>query len=126
MSTMTKNEARQAPTRSASAKRFPARPGTAAPGGPTASNLHIYARVVDDRDRRHPGFSLHVYLVPLQGREKRSAATRPARIAVGKEIARLAKEKSIAKWVSSTVTAILYHGTIEAVADGAREGGLEF
>ena len=45
--------------------------------------------------------------------------------AVGKEIARLAKEKSIEKVVFDR-NGYLYHGKIKAVADGAREGGLEF
>ena len=44
---------------------------------------------------------------------------------LGKEIARLAKEKSIVKVVFDR-NGYLYHGKIKAVADGAREGGLEF
>ena len=45
--------------------------------------------------------------------------------AVGKENARLAKEKNIDKVVFDR-NGYLYHGKIKAVADGAREGGLEF
>ena len=44
---------------------------------------------------------------------------------VGREIARLAQEKSITKVVFDR-NGYLYHGRIKAVADGAREGGLEF
>ena len=44
---------------------------------------------------------------------------------VGKEIARLALEKDIRKVVFDR-NGYLYHGRIKAVADGAREGGLEF
>mgnify|MGYP000785693758 FL=1 len=44
---------------------------------------------------------------------------------MGKEIARLAKEKDINRVVFDR-NGYLYHGRIKAVADGAREGGLEF
>jgi large subunit ribosomal protein L18 len=44
---------------------------------------------------------------------------------VGKEIARLAKEKNIASVVFDR-NGYIYHGRIKAVADGAREAGLEF
>ena len=44
---------------------------------------------------------------------------------LGKEIARLAKEKDINRVVFDR-NGYLYHGRIKAVADGAREGGLEF
>ena len=44
---------------------------------------------------------------------------------VGMEIARLAKEKNITQVVFDR-NGYLYHGRVKAVADGAREGGLEF
>ena len=44
---------------------------------------------------------------------------------VGMEIARMAKEKNISKVVFDR-NGYLYHGRVKAVADGAREGGLEF
>ena len=44
---------------------------------------------------------------------------------MGREIARLALEKDIRKVVFDR-NGYLYHGRIKAVADGAREGGLEF
>jgi large subunit ribosomal protein L18 len=44
---------------------------------------------------------------------------------VGKEIARLALEKGIRKVVFDR-NGYLYHGRVKAVAEGAREGGLEF
>lgn len=44
---------------------------------------------------------------------------------VGKKIAQLAKEKSITKVVFDR-NGYLYHGRVAAVADGAREAGLEF
>ena len=63
-------------------------------------------------------------LVISKGGEKVSCNKAGAE-AVGKEIARLAKEKSIEKVVFDR-NGYLYHGKIKAVADGAREGGLEF
>jgi len=86
------------------------------------SNLHMYAQVVDDLT----GATLAATstLVLSKGGEKVSCNKAGAE-AVGKEIARLAKEKSIEKVVFDR-NGYLYHGKIKAVADGAREGGLEF
>ena len=44
---------------------------------------------------------------------------------MGKEIARLALEKDIHKVIFDR-NGYLYHGRVKAVAEGAREGGLEF
>jgi len=44
---------------------------------------------------------------------------------VGLEIAKLAKEKKISKCVFDR-SGYLYHGRVKALADGAREGGLQF
>ena len=103
------------------------------------SNLHMYAQVVDDLT----GATLAATstLVLSKGGEKVSCNKAGAE-AVGKEIARLAKEKSMEfppevmrpqiakeKSIEKVVfdrNGYLYHGKIKAVADGAREGGLEF
>jgi large subunit ribosomal protein L18 len=45
--------------------------------------------------------------------------------ALGKELARRAKEKGITKVVFDR-NGYPYHGRVKALADGAREGGLEF
>lgn len=86
------------------------------------SNTHIYAQIVNDEDsntlvsastlalsRKEPGVHCNI-----------EGATK-----VGKEIARLAREKNIDKVVFDR-NGYIYHGRIKAVADGAREGGLEF
>jgi large subunit ribosomal protein L18 len=44
---------------------------------------------------------------------------------IGKSLARLALEKNI-KSVVFDRSGYLYHGRIKAIADGAREGGLQF
>lgn len=108
--------------RSASAKRFPVRPER-----PRLvifrSNLHMYAQVVDDLT----GATLAATstLVLSKGGEKVSCNKAGAE-AVGKEIARLAKEKSIEKVVFDPVTDISTTARSRPWPDGAREGGLEF
>lgn len=44
---------------------------------------------------------------------------------VGLEIAKLAKEKNISKCVFDR-NGFKYHGRVKAIAEGAREGGLQF
>ena len=86
------------------------------------SNLHIYAQMVDDST----GATLVCAssLVLSKGGEKvRCNLTGAAQ--VGKEIARLAKERQIQSVVFDR-NGYLYHGRVKALADGAREGGLEF
>jgi large subunit ribosomal protein L18 len=46
-------------------------------------------------------------------------------LAVGKKVAELAKQHGITKVVFDRA-GYQYHGRVKAVADGAREGGLEF
>ena len=86
------------------------------------SNAHLYAQVVDDA----AGTTLAATstLVLSKGSDKVHCNKTGADL-VGKEIARLAKEKSITKVVFDR-NGYLFHGRIKAVADGAREGGLEF
>ena len=86
------------------------------------SNLHLYAQVVDDR----AGATLvSTSTLALAKGEDKIRCNKAGAEVVGKEIARLAKEKSISKVVFDR-NGYLFHGRIKAVADGAREGGLEF
>ncbi len=86
------------------------------------SNLHIYAQVVDDLTGTTLAAASTLGL--SKGGEKLHCNKAGAE-QVGREIARLAKEKSISRVVFDR-NGYLYHGRIKAVADGAREGGLEF
>jgi len=84
---------------------------------------HIYAQVIDD----HSGATL-VAASTVQGLkkgEKRSGGNLASAKAVGKSIAERAKEKGIKKVVFDR-GGYLYHGRIKALADAAREAGLEF
>lgn len=86
------------------------------------SNLHIYAQVVDDGT----GSTLVSASTLTFARDGQKASCNKAGAdLVGKEIARLALEKDIHKVVFDR-NGYLYHGRIKAVAEGAREGGLEF
>jgi large subunit ribosomal protein L18 len=90
------------------------------------SSAHIYAQIIND-DEGHT-------LVAASTLEKdvKSApagATEHAKIAqaaaVGKLLAERAKEKGLSKVVFDRA-GYLYHGRVKALADGAREGGLDF
>ena len=86
------------------------------------SNLHIYAQVVDDA----AGTTLvSASTLTLSRNGEKASCTKAGADRVGREIARLALEKNIRQVVFDR-NGYLYHGRIKAVADGAREGGLEF
>ena len=86
------------------------------------SNLHIYAQIVDDAAGSTLAATSTLTL------SKDGTALRPnleGATRVGQEIAKLAKEKNISSVVFDR-NGYLYHGRIKAVAEGAREGGLQF
>jgi large subunit ribosomal protein L18 len=77
---------------------------------------HIYAQLVDDVARRT---LLTVSDSKLEGRKIEKSAE------VGRLVAGRAKEAGITRVVFDRA-GYQYHGRVKAVADGAREGGLEF
>lgn len=86
------------------------------------SNLHIYAQIVDDAAGSTLAATSTLTL------SKGGTALRPnleGATRVGQEIAKLAKEKNVSSVVFDR-NGYLYHGRIKAVAEGAREGGLQF
>jgi large subunit ribosomal protein L18 len=80
---------------------------------------HIYAQVVDDQ-KGETLVSASTLALKLKTGGNVSAAKE-----IGKTIAELAKEKGIRKVVFDR-GGFLYHGRIKALADAAREAGLEF
>ncbi len=82
---------------------------------------HIYAQIIDDRKG-------HTVVGRVVGGEE-SAVKGGGNLAGAKEIGRLvaqrAKEKGIKKVVFDR-GGYLYHGRVKALADAAREAGLEF
>lgn len=86
------------------------------------SNMHIYAQIVNDLE----GATLvSASTLSLSKKEPGLRCNIKGATEVGKQIARLAKEKNINKVVFDR-NGYIYHGRIKAVADAAREGGLEF
>jgi large subunit ribosomal protein L18 len=86
---------------------------------------HIYAQVIDDREGRT--------LVAASSGEKKSGGEKKAgkggNLAGAKEIGKLIAERAKAKGISKVVFdrgGYLYHGRVKALADAAREAGLEF
>lgn len=86
------------------------------------SNLHLYAQIVDDGAGKT---LVATSTLTLSKSQEKVGCNKSGAELVGKEIARLAKEKNIDRVVFDR-NGYLYHGRIKAVADGAREGGLEF
>jgi large subunit ribosomal protein L18 len=85
------------------------------------SNKHIYAQVIDDVAQHTLVAASDANVEP----KSTSGATCEASAAVGKLIAQRALEKGIAKVVFDR-GGNLYHGRIKALADAAREAGLDF
>jgi large subunit ribosomal protein L18 len=77
---------------------------------------HIYAQIVDDVAQR---------TLLTVGDEGMNGTKSERALAVGKLVAEKAKAAGIAKVVFDRA-GYQYHGRVKAVADGAREGGLEF
>ena len=87
------------------------------------SSQHIYAQVIDD-DKGVTLASASTIEKAIRAAGKTGANIEAAK-AVGKLIAERAKEKGI-KDVVLDRGGYLYHGRIKALADAAREGGLNF
>lgn len=84
------------------------------------SNTNIYAQLIDD-DKRHT-------LVSASSLEKDFGMNGNNKLAakkVGNLIAKRAVEKGYKKVVFDR-SGYIYHGRVKELADGAREGGLEF
>ncbi|MBM3736202.1 MAG: 50S ribosomal protein L18 [Acidobacteria bacterium] len=80
---------------------------------------HISVQVIDDRQG--------VTLAAASSREKGAAAG--GNVAGAKAVGKLAAERALEKGIKRIVFdrgGYLYHGRIKAVADAAREAGLEF
>jgi large subunit ribosomal protein L18 len=87
------------------------------------SSKHIYAQVIDDADGQTV-VSASSLEKDMRGSLKTGANIEAAK-AVGKRLA----ERAAAKGVKAVVFdrgGYLYHGRVKALADAAREGGLDF
>lgn len=83
---------------------------------------HIYVQVIDDLEGK-------TLAAASTAQGKKGERTTGGNVAsaktVGKKIAELAKQKGITKVVFDR-GGYIYHGRIKAVADAAREAGLQF
>ena len=85
------------------------------------SSKHIYAQIVDD-DR---GITLIGASDSSEGIQVDGTGKTAKSFALGRLVAARAKEKGIAKVVFDR-GGYQYHGRVKALAEGAREGGLQF
>jgi large subunit ribosomal protein L18 len=85
------------------------------------SNQHIYAQVIDDAAGRT--------LAAASSVEKDFAGKTGATVDAASEVGRRLAERAKAAGVTAVVFdrgGFLFHGRVKALADAAREGGLEF
>ncbi len=87
------------------------------------SSKQIYAQVIDDEHGRT--LAAASSLEKAMREQLKTGATVEAARLVGKEIAERAKKAGVAKVVFDR-GGYMYHGRVKALAEGAREGGLEF
>jgi large subunit ribosomal protein L18 len=82
---------------------------------------HIYAQVVDDRAGRT--------LVAASSAEKDGPVASGGNLAGAKEVGKLVAQRAKSSGLKKVVFdrgGYLYHGRVKALADAAREAGLEF
>jgi large subunit ribosomal protein L18 len=82
---------------------------------------HIYAQVIDDRSGRT--------LAAASSAEKNATLKTGGNVEAAKTVGKLVAERAKAAGIGAVVFdrgGFLYHGRVKALADAAREGGLEF
>ena len=82
---------------------------------------NIYAQVIDD--------SKHQTLVSASTAEKTGLANNGGNLAGAKAVGKLIAERAVAAGIKKVVFdrgGYIYHGRVKALADAAREAGLEF
>ncbi len=87
------------------------------------SSKQIYAQIIDDENGRTLASASSLE------KDKREGLKTGANIEAAKEIGKLIAERAVAAGVKEVVFdrgAYMYHGRVKALADGAREGGLQF
>jgi large subunit ribosomal protein L18 len=85
---------------------------------------HLYAQIVDDS---HATTIVTASTISKDFREQLQSVKGRKNLAkrIGLEVAKRATEKNIKRVVFDR-NGYLYHGVVKSLADGAREGGLEF
>jgi large subunit ribosomal protein L18 len=85
------------------------------------SGRHIYAQVIDDA----AGKTLAAASTLDKDIKGKAGSTRDGAAAVGKAVAERAKKAGVSQVVFDR-GGFLFHGRVKALAEAAREGGLEF
>ncbi|MDP2860451.1 MAG: 50S ribosomal protein L18 [bacterium] len=84
------------------------------------SNKFIYAQIIDDKTGK---------TLISSGKGLESGNKKESKIEIAKEIGKLLAQEALKAKITKVVFdkgSYLYHGRVKALADGAREGGLEF
>jgi len=87
------------------------------------SSKHIYAQLIDDTK------GLTVVSASSIEKDMRTSLKTGADVAAAKAVGKLVAERAVAKGVKDVVFdrgGYLYHGRVKALADAAREAGLNF
>ena len=85
------------------------------------SNLHVYAQIIDDQKRQT--------LVAASDMEIKKDKQELTKTQVAAKVGELLAQKALKKKVKQVYfdrRNYLYHGRVKALAEAAREGGLEF
>ena len=85
------------------------------------SNKEIYAQLVDDTTGQT--------ILSASSREKEVASKKVAKLEQASLVGKLVAEKATKAGITTVSfdrNGYLYHGRVKAIADGAREGGLNF
>ena len=86
------------------------------------SNRHIYAQIIDDVNEK---VITGVSSLTAEIKEKKFSTPRECARSIGNLIAKKALLKKVKK-ITFDRGRFKYHGNLKELADGAREGGLEF
>lgn len=84
------------------------------------SNKGIYAQIIDDTEGKT--------MISASTNSKEFAAS-GTKVEQSKAVGKLVAEKAVAAGISKVVfdrNGYLYHGRVKSLAEGAREGGLDF
>jgi len=87
------------------------------------SSKHIYAQVIDDKDGKT------VAAASTLDKDLKSSLTKGSDVAAAGAVGKLVAERALKAGVKDVVFdrgGYLYHGRVKALADAAREGGLNF
>lgn len=85
------------------------------------SNKHIYAQIIDDEKG--------VTLVSASSNDKELKLANGSNVEAAKQVGALVAKRALEQSITAVVFdrgGYLYHGRVQALADGAREAGLKF